>query len=1204
MSKEKLNINRPPETLFIGLGGIGSEIVTRIAELCRPGEEENLRFVAMDTNANDLKCVRESRAHIVPIQTSSTQSVLDYLINDDDARTKWFPNNTTLYPKTVSEGAGQVRAISRLALNATIRTGEIQKLYKAIDDLFLKDGSEGSQALRVVIVASATGGTGSGIATAIGMLIREYLHKHYREKAAIVRGFLLLPGVMDTVIKTQAEQEALRRNGYAMIKELNAFMIKASGFCGVRKDLARYADLHIDIPTTTGGTERLENLPMDFCFLLDRVDQSQENMKTLDQYKDFAAQSLYEQNIGPMQGKAFSMEDNIIKEFANGTNLGRNRFGGIGSSVIRYPYEEIADYVAYTRAIERIGGGGAAGDWLKYDNQYKQSLAEYRQKRLMASGGEPKIEQIYVDALSNDNNRFGMGVKESYLSKTPDEAAKTRDEVNERVEEYLNDFALEIIHEFENDTSAQTLNTKVNDLKKEIDYENDPQLRKGVSDSLTDLRQFQSLIQRNAESIARLRARSIFFGAPNIRGDNIKEFSLESLLRTSRGSMHPNAARFILYMVKIELNNRLSTESGNLKKALKQLERFSADADDDSFDLHYRFSKKEEKSIDDVVGIVTEKGDDDVSLSDKLSGFNNIWAEINGLYQAYSGALFKYRDAKLKLSAYGAALEYIDSLCKEYESFYSSFESKIVSLERAKEDIVDALRFNKGDSVRNVCGDQKSLERLSTMCPEGSDGLLIPDELNAEIFEAIKKNAESERLAAYDPYGDHDKIDIFDSVLIQYFRDSARDDCDEVINLNIVQALALEKKFKEYFKAESLTEDGEEVIPGAVSFADKTEYIKDGIKMGAKLASSGISFATMDEPRDITLCAFNKKLTEMRDINVKRLVESFAYSPVETDTVSKYELRFFKALYNITPDELSRFKSSEVRKNGDAVLSVEPAGIYYEAYHKYIKNIGPDSTKSATISLHIDKRWDSLTELPEISMAAHYDEMIRIHSALIYGIIYGLIKKHPSSRYDENKRIFALEDHDGDLIPLVVSNNTECDEFYEVLDALYRDRASVSKIYDIIEDRCAFDVQGNHRYDETEFFAETSKFKIGDSHAAPTSLFEIPLLYFNSLPRAFLDDNELAIMVDSVIRVMETEVSRYEQEKDRAPYLSKRLVSQFELFVNNFNKAENDDIRKNSKLNENTVVNIVFKKVNNKLKELRTSDFSEKIEKLRALLNA
>ena len=113
---EKLNINTTPPTLFVGVGGIGSQIVLKVANRCKDGEGKNIRFVVMDTNANDLDdIVRASKGVVIPIQTSSTQTVKDYLAKDADAKDNWFPNNTTLYPKTVSEGAGQVRAISRLA---------------------------------------------------------------------------------------------------------------------------------------------------------------------------------------------------------------------------------------------------------------------------------------------------------------------------------------------------------------------------------------------------------------------------------------------------------------------------------------------------------------------------------------------------------------------------------------------------------------------------------------------------------------------------------------------------------------------------------------------------------------------------------------------------------------------------------------------------------------------------------------------------------------------------------------------------------------------------------------------------------------------------------------------------------------------------------------------------------------------------------
>lgn len=141
MRKEFIKSNEvKARTLFVGVGGIGSQIVTKVAEMCRPGETDNVNFVCLDTNVNDLRDVLNSKAKLYYVQTSSSQTVGDYLGHDKDAMTYWFPKNNVLFNKTVSEGAGQVRAISRLALNATIKNGNINELIRAIDDLFRKDG--------------------------------------------------------------------------------------------------------------------------------------------------------------------------------------------------------------------------------------------------------------------------------------------------------------------------------------------------------------------------------------------------------------------------------------------------------------------------------------------------------------------------------------------------------------------------------------------------------------------------------------------------------------------------------------------------------------------------------------------------------------------------------------------------------------------------------------------------------------------------------------------------------------------------------------------------------------------------------------------------------------------------------------------------------------------------------------------------------
>lgn len=84
--------------------------------MCRPGERENVNFVCLDTNVNDLASVSGSRSHIYTVQTSNTQTVGNYLDYDADALNNWFPKNAVLYDKTVSEGAGQRGDHLRLGL--------------------------------------------------------------------------------------------------------------------------------------------------------------------------------------------------------------------------------------------------------------------------------------------------------------------------------------------------------------------------------------------------------------------------------------------------------------------------------------------------------------------------------------------------------------------------------------------------------------------------------------------------------------------------------------------------------------------------------------------------------------------------------------------------------------------------------------------------------------------------------------------------------------------------------------------------------------------------------------------------------------------------------------------------------------------------------------------------------------------------------
>ncbi|MCR5704002.1 MAG: tubulin-like doman-containing protein [Eubacterium sp.] len=1185
---EVLKKEKTTETLFVGVGGIGSDIISEVAAMCAVEELENLRFVALDTDANSLKKVKDTNVEITKVQTSSSQTVKEYLDKDDNARLFWFPNNSTLYGKTVSEGAGQVRAISRLALNNAIRTGEINKLYKEIDNLLLKDSGNFKQALRVVVVSSATGGTGSGMAMITAMLIREYLKDHYSEKKAIIRGFFVLPSVMDVVIDSQMEKNSQYRNGYATIKEINAFMMIGSGFGETEEQLKRYNDIHISIPTPTGENRKLSCLPFDFCFLLEAADKNVEGMDNLQQYKEAAALSIYEQSIGPMQEKSFSLEDNIVKEFGAKEKFGRNRFGGIGASKIIYPYKEIINYIAYYRTLNRIGGladdqssdAEKSTDWYKYDRIYELEWEEYKKSRGTHKGEEPDICTSYVDAIQRDKSLFGSDIQKN-LGMEDISDVKT---VEDAITAYENSLIAGVTKMY---TEQSQRFRKVQRISKGNileEGETGGTARKAYEDLGHFLRdELQSDLDRSVRNIAKM----LFEEAnQSIRSNDVQEYHLEYLLKHGEGGVHPVAARYLLYKLKINLKQKLIVLKGQREDKLKKVNKYFDTSNENGEELSMDKLSKELKSENLKKAEETEKRD----------SFNEISCTA-------AKALLSYMDLCLKYKTFDRLDKYITQLADQYKQFFQSFQYKKSKLTRMQEDIVGAFENVKGISQEFLCTKKEYLDELCNRVPEGKHGFLLPDELSGDIFESVKKNAEFNRLKNNNPYMKGALIDIFDQTIISHFVKEVKEDSKDLLDINVIQAALLEEELKNYLEKKKYnieTDDAEELDQEAQN-NKRIALLNELIRKGMKLASPGVNGQSFVEPRDVKICSYNPNVANMRDIKWEKFVQKHKIQSIPSSAVSKYEIRFFNAIYNISPDDIPLFKGPKRDKtSGEVDHSAE--GIYFKAYQSYGRLIGPDSTKTSTISTHIDKRWDAVVCLPEINFGVQYDEMLQAHSALMYGLLFELLRKFPSSQYDKKKMIFKLINEEGGRIDLSVSNGTECDEFYEVLDVLYRDKASANMILKVAEEYSRTDVEKNNNYMQSAFFEFLDSFRIPGSHNGKTSLFEVPLVYYNSLPSSMTDTNELSIMIDSVIHIISLAVNRHEREQDRNAYICKLLMEQYDIFIESFSNDEYDkkyNLRKNTNLYDNIVASMVCSKIINKLKEVEISDYSEKVKKLR-----
>ncbi len=1210
-SKETLKTNEvSAPTLFVGVGGTGCKIVKKVADLCAPAEKENINFLCMDTNVNDLSTVANGKSKIYWIQTSNTQTVGSYLDYDDEARKKWFPKNAVMYDKTVSEGAGQVRAISRLALNSTIKTGKIRPLYDSIDDLFRKTGKDMKQAMRVVIASTASGGTGSGIILPLSMFIRDYIKEKYPNTSLIVRALILLPETLDSVIDSQTERDSQARNAYATIKELNAFMMKGSGFIDLDEDLKQFSNLHVDVSIAGSDDQKsLSLLPMDFCFLMDGQDAEDSTMISISQYIEQAAQALYEQNIGPMQKKAFSVEDNIIKEMTKPGNYGRNRFGGIGAGVICYPYEKIADYVSYNMAIDSIGGEGEATKWTKYDKQVDAYHAE--QDKLSIPRTARKADGVvYCEKLVSSNDMFSKDLKNAYNLSNFDE----------KIELYLQKFQAEAVRMVLEDANIKDAYKEAEEFKQRNDIGKSPEAT--VESAYTAVALFAEQAKR-VNKDGNLEIRNVVNNWVDALMTNEKnsllideEFSLEYLLKTSSGEfMHPCAARYAIYQL-IEKIQKFVDENTDHISAEETVDNFASN------DYPTKFGK--------FVGLeaLVSFAKTEPTFVQKMKGFNACVNTAASDIQAYYDAVEDFCRKTAINAAYKRVLTYLKDFSEQYKKFFDSFANKVKDLDRKKVDLVDELKYQKGDSFMNICATEDLLGELSDFALQKAKKTttLLNKEINAEIFDSVKLNAicEKEIKMAEGGFIEEDRrVDIFDDTLMNYFRKSVREKCDD-IDRDIIGAIELEQRLKERIRMRNDNEDDQ--VGKKTDLADVRRHIAEVVAMGARIAAPSVQRVNNEEPREIKVCAYNKSLLDNRKFRVKDLIPNGE----AVDTVSKYEIHFYNALYNLTPNKLKKFAAPFETETGK-----KNAGTYHKAYTDYSRLIGPDSTKNAAISTHIDKSWDSIKSMPELDFGYQQQVINKVHKAYIYGLIHQAIKQKPLSQVANGKKVFMYRDSDNRDVELQVPNGTLCDEFYEVLDALYVNSKVVEDIGMIKNRKRAMSEAKNCNYESTEFFKDMADFnlmymlpdiddlpdieEVSANHKTydgsqqgledlkkrirknvetrskrkwdpstlkddgelyvenPTSLFAIPLMFYCTLPNSGRYISEITAMVDAVIDVFREEYTKWEKEEDVKFVLCNRLTDELHLLQRNYSEYQN---RLNAPpASENPVIDIIQRKI-------------------------
>lgn len=1121
-------------TLIVGLGGTGSKIVNNVCHMVSEEERQRIGFAVFDTDANEMREVRETNPAIATIQTSTNLSVGEYLNIDTHSRDTWFPVNAILNSKALTEGAGQVRSISRLAFETAVAAGKMEPLHKAIEDLYKLEGSEYEQALRIIIVSSLAGGTGSGLIIPVAMYIKNYIATRFRQSTNITRGFFLLPEVFYGVIPGQAERNNLNCNAYAALRELDAFLMK-----GDRTLADKYKDsVKIEIPLAgTGGYEEYDFRPYDFCFLFDAQNSDGKKLNSFSEYLDHAANCIYAQSIGPMNKRSNSSEDNTILKLTK--EKGRNRYAGAGTSMLIYPMRDVKEYMSLQWAKSCV-----SDQWMVFDQMMKQRMIENDRRRKEGLRViDVKPERYYVETveqMAHNKNAFASAIVNScYIYDEEGNPKTIEDETGATItmcrwDSYTASLKNKIMREngvgtnIEMDGARSSVMQAMSSLE-DPEGKSKEDLWAPFVTTYQEILKYKRRVLKNTEDNAPSIAFTMF-KAPNdsITSDRF-DFQIETYMRNDETGefIHPNAIRYFLY----KSMEQLKKEKLMLESRCKTHEDFF-----DSFERN-NFDDKETDDVEETVEDLasTKK----VGIVDKIrKRLSSDQEDLRNAYSTYIKHLDEYRWEAIYREVLESGIEYVTNLAKAFQSFYNSFEEKISFMDRRIRDLEKKRESVKGTAARYVCASETCLKGMLADMPYTGSFITIDGKLSERIYLSVREYS----MIDNQPENTEFFGKLFTEGILGYYAFQVMESYNDAIDMDIITAIEKEAMYEQ----------------GIYDYEKLLNYTKHVFDESKILAAPFIEKPLGEERDPINSCTYSKELDpddgSARSQLIKSELENFGGKP--DDDIPKNRILFYKSFYGLRATDLSKFAPPEEGKT-----YTRQSGEYFKAYYDRIANIHPNTLISSAITPHIDRWWHNASKMPDLDDSNQERMEQEINTAFFWSLLGGYIDLFET---DVDRRNYLLKkeelDMESDPSDLLVSNLTPCDCLYEVLDAMQIYPLLVTKVLKKIDSIQKREIEKNIAIEDSRLMRWIDNFRIkefplGEGNDA-RSIFDLPLLMKVSVPtEQFYEEDAIAILraeLQALIDFTAALCSPSEANKTA----SEIIVAQFDRMLSDIDKQK------------------------------------------------
>ena len=1013
------------QTVLIGLGGTGSRTVNNVARILR-GKEIDINdgivtCAVLDTNQEDNKLIKASGTEIPVIPTCDERDIDRYLqdyVHHDPL--SWCPYSRSFGAESMIDGASEMRVKSRLAFMDVMSSSKIFELQNAMEKVFHnRPGTP--EKIRVMLVSSLSGGTGSGMFLQTALWLRQFFEG--RNCQVTIRGIFLLP---DVFIRTIPNIRSNPRkvlyhygNAYAAIRELNALNKIVKGHWQPEQPIV--------IPGLFDSRKPPRKPLFDNAFFIDDVDAKGAAFTSIEDYEEMVAQIVYMQLYAPMCSEMISVEDNLFRAFEKSRDP---VFGSCGTAKAVYPFEDALEYCALRAAQDSISQG-----WGRLDSEIKAMCEEEKAaERDGASIASPiSVRDTYIRLFDEKSQKTGkevgtgdklfVAIKNDIFNEHRDSTGKG-DETVVTYECKVEAFMTLVEEAIER---AVTENGGCDKVVKIGNALPDPENPENFPDDLEDtlkgvretekntvariLRDFDENVQSYADSILR-EIVPLDMGGVN-QNDEKSLFGLfqKRDVNNQLHFVHPIAARYLLY----KLSQTIAERQSKLVPDKKRKKAIQGDTEKVSFDNP---STRQKETLDEYwkqVGWFTSKKE----LQHFLRKYKLFNVENKNL-------CMQYETQALMQLVLNALSERVETLSKQMKALFDDF-GKLS--EKLVKDIEENVERNENDLEKTLYVFARREHKEALFQGLGVDLTGRNNELFGDVIRSVYgKFCVEYRPSApeNEPYADKRIIDSFRESIITSFTKLLKKDHKKELEMDIITALQKEADYAydKQRKKDLESGDVDEDVFGQATEADKRKarHLEAVVSCRNRLAHMAVPFLQAQPETALIDISSIEGLT--KDENSTLWMETASGKklqvPIQTElTFWGFHPQIAKIFPQIS-DMLGANKATASNKGygvnelfcyssiygvkAEAIRKFNElnGGEYYENYSAIIKTMLKD--KSEVDTPHIDKTWH--IHLPYISSAKQTKYTRDFYRTLWYAIAYGRISVDNAGKYQISKKGF------------------------------------------------------------------------------------------------------------------------------------------------------------------------------------------------------